>query len=120
MIVCVDFDGVIHSYSSGWKGACEIPDPPVVGAFSWLAEAVQSLTVCIYSSRSKEPGAIEAMRAWFAMHGLDADVLSKLEFPTMKPAASMTIDDRAYCFRGAFPSLEWIRTFVPWNKEAGA
>ena len=30
-IVVLDFDGVIHSYKSGWKGADVIPDEPVPG-----------------------------------------------------------------------------------------
>lgn len=27
--VAVDVDGVLHSYTSGWKGADRLPDPPV-------------------------------------------------------------------------------------------
>ena len=39
-----------------------------------------------------------------------------LEFPTQKPAAFITIDDRAMCFRGVFPTPDEIRMFKPWNK----
>ena len=37
-IICLDFDGVIHSYTSGWKGAAVIPDPPVPGALEFIVE----------------------------------------------------------------------------------
>ena len=30
--IAVDFDGVIHSYTSKWVAADVIPDPPVSGA----------------------------------------------------------------------------------------
>lgn len=129
-IICVDFDGVVHSYTSGWQGACDIPDPPVPGAFKALWEYVdKGARVCLYSSRSKEPGAIEAMKEWFKLWEKDECFASRpigwegvylanvLEFPTQKPAAWMTIDDRAFCFEGDFPSLGWITRFKPWNKR---
>lgn len=118
-ILCMDFDGVIHSYKSGWKGPCEIPDPPVPGAFDWLIGAVASnkFEIYIYSSRSKEAGAIVAMMSWFARWGLPDEVLKQFQFPTQKPAAHMTIDDRAFCFAGVWPALDWVENFKPWNKK---
>lgn len=120
--ICVDFDGVIHSYESGWKGETVIPDRPVTGAIEWLEMMVElgDFHICIYSSRSKYEGGIEAMKQWLKYWGLSLLARAKLDFPTQKPAASMTIDDRAFCFEGDFPSPSWLRSFVPWNKRANA
>ena len=35
-IICVHFDGVIHSCTSGWHGIAKIEDPIVPGAIKWL------------------------------------------------------------------------------------
>lgn len=115
--LCVDFDGVVHAYDSAWVDAVTIVDAPVPGAFKWLEKAVTRFDVCIYSSRSKEPGAVDAMRAWFRKHELPEAVLERLQFPTQKPAAFMTIDDRAFCFEGYWPSLDSLEAFKPWNKR---
>lgn len=63
-ILCVDFDGVIHSYKSGWKGPRCIPDPPVDGAFEFLVSAVEHFQVCIYSSRSRYLFGRWAIKRW--------------------------------------------------------
>lgn len=118
--ICVDFDGVIHSYSSGWKGVEVVADEPVPTALEWLEDMLEvdsGVKPVIYSSRSKEPEGIKAMKEWFAIHGMNHEKLERLEFPTQKPAAFLTIDDRAICFTGSFPSAEEMKNFKPWNKQ---
>ncbi len=112
--LCVDFDGVIHSYMTPWSGIDVIPDPPVNGAFAWLGMMIMhdDYIVNIYSSRSKSPYGIAAMKNWFNDQGfLFTDYL---EFPTQKPPAYLTIDDRAICFKGTFPSVQELDNFKPW------
>ena len=110
----LDFDGVIHSYTSGWVQHNVIPDPPVPGAFAFIAEAVLFFEVAIYSSRSSKTMGIEAMRAWFTDHGLSAEVLEQLTFPLEKPPAFVTLDDRAITFTGVFPSMADLDRFRTW------
>jgi hypothetical protein len=115
-IICIDFDGVIHSYSSGWQGVDVVADPPVDGAIEWLHQLVTDsrFEPVIYSSRSKEPEGVEAMKKWFEKQA--PGITRSLQFPIKKPAAFMTIDDRAMCFTGVFPSLKDLNTFMAWNK----
>lgn len=68
-ILCLDFDGVIHSYTSGWKGARCIPDPPVPGALQFIIKALDAdYDVVIHSSRARYFGGIWAMRRWLRKH----------------------------------------------------
>lgn len=126
LILCMDWDGVIHSYSSGWKGPAIIPDPPVPGALLWLLKASKLFDVVIYSSRSKDPEAITAMRMWLAYHAhatlsdLQAsELLAVVTFAHEKPAAFLTIDDRAICFDGDWSKLdpEKLLKFKPWYQK---
>lgn len=124
-ILCLDFDGVIHSYSSGWKGADVVPDPPVPGAMAFLCSAVERFQVAIYSSRSGKPDGIRAMQYWTFQHlkehaGGNAEafaIYEQIQWPTEKPPALVTIDDRAITFTGTWPSLHEIAAFQPWNKK---
>lgn len=125
-ILCVDFDGVIHLYSSGWQGVDVIPDGPVPGAMNFLAAAQAFFDVVIYSSRSKSEDGWQAMNAavdrWLhdALPEAEADmVFADLDFAHEKPAAFLTIDDRAVCFTGTFPSVSDLLAFKPWNKKGG-
>lgn len=118
-ILCIDFDGVIHAYTTPWGGADVIFDDPVPGAIDWLIELVKSedFHVCIYSSRSREESGIHAMENWLLSHGMPFRILTEIGFPTQKPAAFLTIDDRAICFDGNFPTQDTMKDFKPWNKK---
>ena len=122
-ILCLDFDGVIHSYTSGWKGAAVIPDPPVDGAMKFIAEAVNHFRIAIFSSRTNQKGGLSAMQSYMHIalcgehQGDGHTIFELLEWPTEKPAAFITIDDRAITFDGTWPSIESLKTFKPWNKR---
>jgi hypothetical protein len=117
--ILVDFDGVLHMYTSEWQGHAVIPDGPVPFAMEWLVTMANDkrFTTCVYSSRSKEQAGIEAMKAWLLKYGMMPETLEKIQFPTEKPGAFLTIDDRAFCFQGSFPDPDEILAFKPWNKR---
>lgn len=101
--LCLDFDGVLHSYTSGWTGADNITDPPVAGAVEAVTDYVKNFDVYVYSARSSQPNGIWAMRLWLAKHGFP---VGQLKFPTSKPPTNIYMDDNGYRFEGKFPSTE--------------
>ena len=133
-ILNIDFDGVIHSYTSGWQGPRNIPDPPVPGAIDWLrslltdAESICAMAprfadfdICIFSSRSRYIGGRWAMKNWlgeeFEKAGYYWQLIQLIRFPLFKPPAFLHIDDRAFVFKGLFPSTDKMLSFKPWNKK---
>lgn len=115
-ILCLDFDGVIHSYTSPWKGPAIIHDPPVPGAKEFVDAALDHFTVVIYSSRSISEDGLYAMKRYMVVH-FGLGTASRLEFANKKPAAFLTIDDRAMLFTGTFPDPASLLSFKPWNRK---
>jgi hypothetical protein len=126
-ILCLDFDGVLHSYTSGWQGADVISDPPVPGSIAFLREAVKVFDVQIFSSRSHQEGGISAMRLWLMnslaggdyheMSSPDYAVMKSITWPTEKPPAFLTIDDRSLLFTGTWPEIKDLINFKPWYSK---
>lgn len=112
--VVFDFDGVIHSYFSGWKGYTVITDPPVPG----IKEAIAAIRrngyeVVVVSSRCAYAEGRKAISDYLDKYEIKVDKIVK-----EKPPAIVYIDDRAICFDGnASALLKKIEEFTPWNKS---
>jgi hypothetical protein len=122
-ILCLDFDGVCHAYTSGWQGADVIPDEAVPGLFEFLIDAAPVFDIQVFSSRSSQPGGIEAMQSWFEHQykrwlgeRYKGDETLPITFPVEKPSAFVSLDDRAITFTGQWPDLDSLRNFRPWYK----
>lgn len=112
--IILDFDGVIHSYQSGWHGADVIKDSPTLGAKEAIAKLRERYIVVVVSSRTHQPGGIEAIKAWLEAHDIVVD-----DVPPHKPPHVCTVDDRAFRFEGDWDAvISGIdAACIPWNKK---
>ena len=112
--IVFDFDGVIHSYTSGWKGVTDIPDPPVPG----IKKAIDDLRaagyeVIVVSTRTAAHEGTKAVNEWLEKHEIAVDKVC-----AEKPPAYVYIDDRAICFDGNAASLlKKVSNFKTWMEE---
>jgi hypothetical protein len=123
-ILCIDFDGVIHSYERGWQDGT-IYGNVTPGFFDWVREVKQHFRLVIYSSRSKTKLGIAEIKNWLedqihnAYENPKPIYVGDFEFAHEKPAAFLTIDDRAITFNGDWSVLdvEFLRNFKPWTQR---
>lgn len=122
--VAVDFDGVIHSYTSPWVAAHIAPDLPVPGAIEWLYSTLQNFEVTIFTTRGKSWRGRRAVRQYLRRYGghlfYESPGMRGLEdvkVSAKKDAALIYLDDRAVRFDGVnFPTAQQIHQLRPWNK----
>lgn len=112
MIVCLDFDGVLHHRAGPWRGADVIEGLPVAGAREAVAELRRSgARVLVHSARCSTARGLEAVRRWLARSSIEVD-----QVVAVKPASEVYVDDRAVNFRGDWPAtLREVREFRPWS-----
>ncbi len=104
--ICLDFDGVVHSYRSGWCGAESIPDPPIHGTDRAIARLREEYDVVIHSARCATEAGRLAIAKWLEKHGIEVDGICE-----HKPPALVYIDDRALRFEG-----NWAETMSQVNQ----
>lgn len=108
--VVFDFDGVIHSYKSGWKGVTEIPDPPVSGIREAINKIREKFNVVVVSTRCISPEGIKAVKNWLNKYSIIVD-----DIAAEKPPAICYVDDRAICFNGNTAMLpDLVENFKAW------
>ena len=123
-IIAIDFDGVIHSFKSGWTGFNKISDKPTKGAIKWLSNFIKqyciknNYKIVIFSSRCETYQGKRLIKNWLKNNGLPLSYIKILTFSYMKPFAHVIVDDRVICFDGSFKNLtKKIINFSPWHKN---
>lgn len=104
--ICLDFDGVIHSYRSGWQGEAVIADPPIHGVREAIMHLRKNYRVVIHSARTATDLGCQAVRDWLAKHDIVVDDVCQT-----KPPAIVYVDDRAIPFKG-----NWDDTIADINR----
>lgn len=115
--ICVDFDGVLHSYVSGWTGT-EPADEAVSGAREFVHFLMQEgFAVYVLSCRARDAAGVAGMERWLSRHGFPPGITVTVE----KPHAELYVDDKGLRFEGDFADIIIRireRRLTPWNQAA--
>lgn len=117
--ICIDFDGVLSDYSSGYQGE-DIFGDMIKGADS----ATQILkekgwTVIIYTTRP----VTDALKKWLEDNKISYDYINEnpdqpKDSEGSKLMADIYLDDRGMRFNGDWDwTIRDIASFIPWEKK---
>lgn len=120
-LITLDFDGVIHQYTTPWTTAEIIPDPPVEGAIDWLLQARCQYSIAILSARSAQPGGIVAMQRWLKRYlirwlqaaGTVKQIQARHVLAGFDPQTSDSQQDLLEWADGIVNSITWPTTKLP-------
>jgi hypothetical protein len=102
--ICLDFDGVLHSYKSGWLGE-DVLEQPMESAQDFCRILKQDFEVVIASSRAQSSLGYDAICDWLTRHNFPF-----MPVHTHKPMAVLYVDDRGFRFTGDFGDvLDFIK-----------
>lgn len=112
--VVMDFDGVIHSYKSGWhegQKITDIYDEPVQGIKETIINLRrEGFKIVVVSSRCRTLFGRMAIRKWLKKYQIVVDAVQR-----DKPPARCYVDDRAICFCNDCKTLVHnIHNFQSW------
>jgi hypothetical protein len=96
--ICIDFDGVLHGYSEGWKGG-EIYDDPVKLSRETLFLLQSKFNLVVSTARQD----VESVWRWLKNKGYP-----EMDVTNSKPIAVLYIDDRGYRFTSWLETLSFI------------
>lgn len=109
--IVFDFDGVIHSYSSGWQGIDVIPDAPNADVKEVIERLrAEGYEVIVASTRCRELPGMTAILDYLNKHDISVDGIA-----SEKPPALVYVDDRAVCYRPEIDLHKKIVNFQPWR-----
>jgi len=110
--ICLDFNGVLDTYSGTNKDHSKYTYPMREGAKQFLLD-LKSMGYKIIIQTFVDPAGVREWLVNNKVDGLIDDVTN------IKPAADIYMDDKAICFRGSFSdALKEIDKFAPfWSKE---
>lgn len=101
MRIALDFDGVLHAYTTPWTAPEVIHDGPVPGALEAVERLLdEGFDLIVVSSRALSASGHEAIVRWLHKHGFGA-----LPVTGHKVPANLYVDDRGFRFDGDWDAV---------------